>query len=101
MKINNRNIRVIAENNGNAHGFNIFLVFSGRREFLMNHRHNGMLFEMLKDGVAVDDLRRWNLAKMCKNARCDVRMQKAAKLHSMVNHLLRVIDTYILEQEYV
>ena len=35
MKKNNRNIRVCAVNNGNRDGFNIYLDFSGQREYLI------------------------------------------------------------------
>ena len=37
------NIKVVAENAGQEHGFNIFIDFSGQREYLMYHRHNGLL----------------------------------------------------------
>ena len=54
----NRNVRIKAENNGNKNGFNIYIVFSGHKEFLMHHRHNGLLYGILKDGISISDLRR-------------------------------------------
>ena len=53
-----RNVRLYAENAEYKHGFNIYLDFSGQREFLMFQRHNGLAYSLLKDGVRVDDLRR-------------------------------------------
>lgn len=59
MKNPDRGVRVIAINNEKVHSkFDIYLDFSGRREWLMMCRHNGILFSILKDGIALSDLRR-------------------------------------------
>ena len=59
MKNPDRGIRVIALNNENVHSkFDIYLDFSGHREWLMICRHNGILFSLLKNGVSLGDLRR-------------------------------------------
>lgn len=100
MKHINRNIRVIAENNEGNLGFNIYLDFSGQREFLMFHRHNGLLFSLLKDGVCVADLTRWTPWKgnggymyIAKGHQRHVK-----KLVNMVSHLLDVIEAYMEER---
>ena len=103
MKNLNRNIKVIAVNNNNNDGFNIYLDFSGQREFLVYHRHNGILYNILKDGVVVDDFKRMDTGKI-----------KTASLHKgpnkrrhsentkgVVNHLIKVIDEYIEERELI
>lgn len=92
----NRNTRILVENNGNKDGFNIFLDFSGQREFLMYHRHNGRLFTMLKDGMVVDDARRWKPSK--KHVLCGGR-NGSAELYDTVNYLISVIDDYLLERQ--
>ena len=92
----NRNIRVLAENNGDKDGFNIFLDFSGQREYLMYHRHNGQLYTMLKDGVIVDDARRWKPSKIHSRR---ARRNGSAELYDTVNYLISVIDDYLLERE--
>lgn len=104
MKNNNvsRNIRVVAENNGTVDGFNIYLDFSGQREFLMFHRHNGLLYELLKDGIRLDDLGRLEPRKYYSSANCPrhAHRSRAKKLESGVNHLQDVITDYILERNY-
>ncbi len=92
----NRNIRVMAENNGNRDGFNIYLDFSGQREYLMYHRHNGLLYGLLKDGVVVADVRRWRPAQMGAGR---VGRTGAAQLYDVVNHLVSVIDDYMMDRE--
>ncbi len=95
----NRNIRVCAENQWDVNGFNILLDCSGQKEYLMFHRHNGLLFGLLKDGIAVDDLRRWRPADWngCTSSRIEKR--NSSKIYGMVGHLLCVIDEYMVEKE--
>lgn len=102
MKNLNRNIRVIAENTNGGPGFNIYLDFSGQREFLLFHRHNGLLFSLLKDGICVSDLVRltpWkdNNGYVQTTKR---RRRYAKKLVGMVSHLLDVIEEYMEEREF-
>ena len=102
MKKMNRNIRVIAENNGFADGFNIYLDFSGQREFLMFHKHNGLLFSLLKDGICVGDLARWTPWKDNDGyTYAKSRRRHSKKLISMVSHLLDVIEAYMEERMFV
>lgn len=100
MKRHNRNIRVYAENNGNRKGFNIYLVFSGQREYLTTHRHNGAIYGMLKDGVRLADLQRGvrerNLSTFCG---CAVGVINAEQLRNNIRYLLLMIDEYIEERE--
>ena len=91
-----RNIRVLAENNGNRGGFNIYLVFSGQKEYLMYHRHNGLLYGLLKDGIVIDDVRRW---KPSRTGVSRAGKSKASQLYDMVSHLMSVIDDYLTERE--
>ena len=95
MKKNNRNVRVYAVNNGRNAGFNIYLDFSGQREYLIHHRHNGLLYNLLKDGVSVDDMKRWTPSFLgC------VRTGRSgsSRIFNIVGHLLAVIDDYMVER---
>ena len=92
----NRNIRVLAENNGVKDGFNIYLDFSGQREYLMSHRHNGLLFRLLKDGTAVDDIRRWSPPQ---SGCIRTHRRSNTRICRMVSHLVAVIDDYMIERE--
>ena len=94
MKTYTRNVRIMAVNNGGADGFNIYLDFSGQREFLMHHRHNGLLYELLKDGVRLHELRRWTPAR----GHGSRSRAGTVKLTGMVSHLLEVADDYIAER---
>lgn len=85
-----RNVRVFAQNREGRTGFNIYLDFSGQREFLFTHRHNGLLYNLLKDGVRTDDLRRWTPRRNTPSCR---------RLQGMVSHLLAVVDAYAAERE--
>jgi len=95
MKNNMRNVKVTAINNGSLNGFNIYLDFSGQREFLMYHRHNGLLYALLKDGIRADELHRWTPA----NGRGERSRGATKLLAGMVSHLLDVVDDYISERE--
>lgn len=96
MNITTRNVSIAAVNNGKEHGFHIYLDFSGQREYLTYHRHNGLLYGLLKDEIRVDALRRWTPSAkrhVSKSLTSDKR------LRSMVKHLLEVVDDYIRERE--
>ena len=83
MKNSERSIRVIAVNNYSVESkFDIYLEFSGKREWLMMHRHNGILYNMLKHGVSIGELKRFN-----------------GRDKGRVQYLLRVIDEYLEDRE--
>ena len=89
MRNTNRSILVVAENNGLRPGFNIYLDFSGQREYLMYHRHNGLLYNALKDGMHIDEIKRY---------RCSYRSVVGKKLANMIAHLEKVIDEYLADR---
>lgn len=93
------NIRIIAENRKNDIGFNIYIELSGQREYLMSHRHNGMLFNVLKDGIYLNELRRWKPNDyICKSSRRS-KVSGYSQLHGIIRHLLLVVDDYLLDLE--
>lgn len=74
-----RGVRVFAVNNEKIHSkFDIYLEFSGQREWLMMYRHNGIIFNMLKDGMSLSDLQRLK-----------------GRDRDKFKHIIRVIDEYI------
>lgn len=91
-----RNIRIIAENAKLKDGFNIYLDFSGQKEYLIYHRNNGRLYNLLKDGVAVADMKRWSPAKIGSYR---TKKTGAAQIYDTVHHLISVIDSYMIERE--
>lgn len=99
MRKSNRNIRVLAVNAGRKSGFHIFLDFSGRQEYLMTHRHNALLFWLLKDGMALDDIRRWRPSHLYRGKNGVARRGSGSVcLDNMVRHLILVIDAYLLDR---
>jgi len=77
------NIKVVGVNNYKQSGFDIYLNFSGRRELLMWHRHNGLLYDILRNGIRLNDLRRLPTHK-----------------YKGLRYLLMVIDEYLNEEAY-
>ena len=87
--MNQNNIKVIAENNGRNPGFFIFIDFSGQRECLMYHRHCGLLYKELKDGMNLGEMKRW---------KANARRRSSKKLERMMDHLNKVVNEYITER---
>ena len=100
MKHYTRNIVVLAENNGNQHGFNVYLVFSGQREYLFTHRHNGPMYSLLKDGVRVADMQR-SIREKAIPTLCGRKgsITVTKQLLNSMQHLLIMIDDYIKDRE--
>ncbi len=100
MKRYNRNILVFTENNDDQHGFNIYLDFSGKREYLYTHRHNGAMYCMLKDGIRLTDLQRgvrdMSLPTLC-GRRADITTTK--QLRNSMRYMMLVINEYMESRE--
>ena len=95
-----RNILVIAENNGTSKGFNIYLEFSGQREYLLTHRHNGAIFRMLENGIRLPDLERGirEMDIQLLSGR-QTRIAYTNQLQNSLRYLMTVIDEYIIDRE--
>ena len=100
MKRYSRNILVFAENNGNQSGFNVYLEFSGQREYLFTHRHNGAMFRLLKDGIRLDDLQRGiqenNISIPLGSKANSIATRQ---IMNSMRHMMVVIDDYIADRE--
>lgn len=102
MKNTTRNVRIYAENLGSRHGFNIYLDFSGQREFLMYHRHNGLTYDVLKDGMSLGELYRldpYSLFRIANFSRDSRRRRINQAAHSL-RHITMVVNDYLMEREY-
>lgn len=73
-------------------GFTVYLEISGHREYVKTYRHNGLLYSLLKDGVALDDLKRW---KPFREGMGRTTKYGATQLYDSVRHLIDIID-YVL-----
>ena len=88
MYRNMNNVRVFAKNNGSKTGFTIFLDFSGIEEPLVAHKHNGFLYNYLKDGVRIEELERF----VHRNKRSPINQ----KLNASLRQVLKVANDFIL-----
>ena len=109
----NRNVKLVAEGTHNQDWFDIYIDFSGRREYLMPHRQNGMLFSILKDGVTIGELER-SMQKMVSemslsgrrylkggiNPRLKCRKNQSRKLENSIAHLVLVANEYMEDMDY-
>ena len=98
-----KNVRVIAVNRELEDGFNIYLDFSGRREYLLSHRHNGIMYEILKDGISVEKLKRTKPHQLYTEYGFRFTGRNSSKLERQLNHLNDIIEEYlneIIECEY-
>ena len=101
-----KNIRIIAINStdsmGNSlPGFDIYLDFSGKREKIDHHKHNGLLYAVLKDGMRLDQFRRLRpdqLRTYCGGNNTKQNRSRLDKLSKMIKNLLSVVDTYLVRR---
>ena len=98
MKKTEQNIKVIAENKEGKNGFAIYLLISGRKEYLMHHRHNGLLYDLLEPGISLGDFRRWKASSMCRRPQYKYRDRRDAsvRMQNSIQHLILVIDEYLM-----
>jgi len=94
MKVKAKNVRIVIENRA-GEGFNIYLDFSGQREYLMSHRHSGILYQILKDGMDLETARRWRVSKEKSFDGSKTTM----KAENAMKHLLCVVDEYLWERQ--
>ena len=101
-----KNIRIIAINSTDAFGnsvpgFDIYLDFSGKREKIVHHKHNGLLYAVLKDGMRLDQFRRMRpdqLRTYCGGTNSKQSRSRLDKLSKMIKNLLSVVDTYLVKR---
>jgi len=98
MKKEFKNLKVFAESQEGMAGYNIYVSFSGMREFVAWHRRNGMLYEILKDGIDYNELKRMNFRARggaFKYKAKQKNKQKTNYCEKSVKYLLNVVDDYL------
>ena len=109
-----RNVKLIAEGSYDRDWFDIYIDFSGSREYLMPHRQNERLFEILKGGVSIGELERCTpklvsdvslsgrrYLKGGINPRLKCRKNQARKLENSIGHLVLAANEYMEDMDYV
>ena len=96
-----RNLKIVAINNERKSGFSLYLDFSGQREFLMYRRHNGLVYNIFKDGISLNELSRITKypkqSKVGKRSDHNKKKKHNATLNA-VNHILSTVDIYLEER---
>ena len=98
MEKRNRDVRIYAVNNKNKDGFNVYADISGRRVYMLSHRHNYHIYQLLKDGLSLDELRRGKLHRIYARHRV-AKGQIPEKIVSSLEHLIRVVE-YCIQDEF-
>lgn len=93
MYRNYKNIRVIAVNSENKTINNLYLDLSGQRHYLTALRMSAPLYGMLRKGIRMEDLTRWNGHSHVP--KCPARYMRCGKLKHGVDHVIRIVDDYI------
>lgn len=103
-----KNVRLIAEESNNTNWFDIYIVCSGNKEYLMPHRKNQNMYDLLKNGISIFELeksarkviadisysgRRYVKGEI--NPRYKYRRNQSRQFEKSVNHLLTVVDEYL------
>lgn len=97
----NSNNRILAENTENSLGFDIWLDLSGERHYLMHHRHNAMVYVLLKDGVSLGELARWKPenAAIVKQYLGGVSICQIDKMTNSLANVLKNAETYLAKMQ--
>ncbi len=96
---NLKNVTVQAEENANNHGFNVYISFSGQREYVMTHRRNYFIYSLLRDGVDLKDLKRSRPFKVLQKHGFERYGITASKMEKTLTHLINVLDDYLYDFE--
>lgn len=111
---NKKNIRAYALSRNTEDGsFDIYLDFSGQREYLVTHRENHHLYGLLRHGICIDDIERSAqksfqqvslFGKRYLHGRPHPRLKsyknRSCRLEKSVQHLMLVIEDYIAYRDW-
>ncbi len=101
--MNRKSLKLYAENRKNQPGFDIYMGYpGGEREFVRGSRHNGLLYGIMREGVRIEDLKRWMTgdAKLSGVGERKSRSKSAAHVEGSICQLLKLVDGIISEKEY-
>ena len=81
------NVRIFATSRYERDGINLYIDFSGQREYLMRYRFNWDLYRHLRKGIPLEELR--TLSREHPETRAHQAVVHSAK------HITRVADEFI------
>ncbi|MCR5213046.1 MAG: hypothetical protein K6E10_01390 [Eubacterium sp.] len=98
-KKSNNTIIIAEKVDYTKNNYNIYMIFSGKKEFLMSHRDDRFLYPVLKEGITLNELR-WNKpVKIYSSRGINVNKHVAKEVYGTFNHIIKVVDSYIKEIE--
>ncbi|MBO4926717.1 MAG: hypothetical protein J5379_00480 [Clostridiales bacterium] len=97
MKNVYRNVVVCASTQDIRNGFDIYLMISGQRVYLMTHRDNTCLFNILKDGIDFSELKRYKPHRLYSRYGMKQHRNVSVRTSNCLTHLIRVVDSYLDE----
>lgn len=99
-----RNLKMVATEGTNPGYFDIYLEFSGRREFMMEHRWNRELYHLMKAGVTMDEFERKKVrlirqitlaGRRYGKARVSCRKNHAKKMDQTVGFIIKAVYEHL------
>ena len=100
VKTKERNVRLTAASHKATNSMNIYLDISGHREYLMYHRFTPQLYRLLKNGIALEEIRRKQAEKRYVRDRSEkryVRDRIADRFDNSIRHIIICADEYLAE----
>lgn len=99
MKNEIKNVRIFAENRTDRKGFDVFISLSGHRYYLVFHRNNRYVYQVLKDGISLSDLTRNKPYQLYTHYGLELHRRTSVKDSNSLRHLIKVIEYFIEEYE--
>ena len=97
--MNDKNVKLFAVNHEQANGFDIYLDFSGQREYLMWHRHNGIIYGILKDGINFGEFKRNKPHRLCALYGYEYSGSVSSKLDRIIKHIICNVEEYLRDRQ--
>ena len=112
MEKKEKNITLVASESNDKGWFNVYIDFSGHKEYLMPHRNNTRIYKMLCSGISIEALQR-----VAKKEAADMTISqyryvgekgklklkriknRSRKLENSIDHLLLVAKEYLEERK--
>lgn len=94
MFMNRNNLKVVAVNDNRIDVTNLFLEASGQRYFITAMRMSLPVYCLLRDGMWVDELARWDGKRRIGNS--PIGFIRSGKMAHSVRHILDLVSDYVL-----
>ncbi len=107
-KFESANLKLVAKDNMKKGIFAIYLDYSGKREYIMSHRYNAAIYNILVEGISLSELYRskrkivssismpgHRYSKGDIHPRLKCKKNQSRKLENSLEHILSVANEYL------